>query len=324
MLIDYVEIEITAGKGGNGCVSFRREKFIPKGGPDGGDGGRGGHIILQVDVNKRTLLDFRYKNHFQAQAGHSGMGSLKTGYDGYDVCIPIPPGTVVKDVNTGEPIADLTESGQTIIVAYGGRGGKGNTHFKSSIRQTPRFAIPGTAGENRHISLELKLIADIGIVGKPNAGKSTLLSRLTAAKPKIADYPFTTLEPNLGIVKLDDVKSIVLADIPGLIEGAHEGKGLGYKFLKHIERTRSLIFLLDGYEENLEESLTMLKNELQSYHPVLLEKKSMVVINKCDLLDSEAQKSIQKYLKIEPLIFISAVTGHGLDKLKKAFYSLSE
>ncbi|MBP7460615.1 MAG: GTPase ObgE [Candidatus Delongbacteria bacterium] len=324
MLIDYVEIEVTAGKGGDGCVSFRREKFIPKGGPDGGDGGRGGHVILQVDTNKRTLLDFRYKTHFKAQNGRGGMGALKTGYDGEDVVIPVPAGTVIKDIDTGELLGDLTESGQRFIVAQGGRGGKGNNYFKNSIRQTPRFAIPGTPGENRHISLELKLIADIGIIGKPNAGKSTLLSRLTAARPKIADYPFTTLEPNLGIMKLDEISSMVLADIPGLIEGAHQGRGLGDQFLKHIERTGSLIFLLDGYEENLKSSLTMLKKELRSYHPALLKKKSMVVINKCDLISPDQQKTIRRSMRIKDLIFISAVTGEGLDQLKKAFYTLRD
>ncbi len=321
MLIDYISITVQSGKGGNGCVSFHREKYVPKGGPDGGDGGRGGHIILKVDPNKNTLLDFRYRSLFKAQNGQGGMGNRKTGKDGADTIIPIPQGTVVKNKETQEILVDLIDENQEIIIAKGGRGGKGNWHFKSATRQAPDFAENGRPNELLELELELKIIADIGLVGKPNAGKSTLLSRLTAARPKIADYPFTTLEPNLGLVKLDDVHSMVIADIPGIIEGAHEGKGLGFQFLKHIERTRVLLFIIDVTDPEPHQTLKLLLHELKSYHPALIQKPQLIIINKCDLIDESLRQKIEKtFQKFNP-IYISAVTGDGIPLLYQKFFT---
>ncbi|MEE9443138.1 MAG: GTPase ObgE [candidate division Zixibacteria bacterium] len=313
MFIDYVDIEIESGKGGDGCISFRREKFMPKGGPDGGNGGRGGNIIFQADENLRTLMDFRYKRHYKAQKGQPGMGSLKTGRNGNDIILQIPVGTIIKNLESGDIIEDLDEDGMQSIVVPGGKGGKGNNHFKSSTNQTPRQATPGQPGKKMKIALELKLLADIGLVGYPNAGKSTLLSRVTAAKPKIADYPFTTLVPNLGIVRMHDYKTMVMADIPGIIEGASEGKGLGHQFLRHIQRTAVLLFIIDGYESDIEITFKNLYTELDKYDPELTRRLIVKAINKIDIIDSEKLDEMKK--NFPDYNFISAVTGDGIDRL---------
>jgi len=322
MLIDQVIIEAESGKGGDGCVSFRREKYVPKGGPNGGDGGKGGDIIFYVDTNKHTLLDFRYNRSFAAENGKPGQGSLKTGADGKNVEIPVPPGTVIKNKLDGEILADLTEEKSRIVLLRGGNGGKGNNHFKTSTRQAPRIFTPGKDGMKMVLELELKIIADIGLVGLPNAGKSTLLSKLSAARPKIADYPFTTLEPNLGIVKLNEYDSFTMADIPGIIEGAHEGKGLGLKFLKHIERTKSLLFIIDGNDVSPLETYKTLQEELKQYHPALLEKKYQVIVNKLDTLSDERVKEIEKEFQEENILFISAIANLNIEELNKKFYQL--
>lgn len=294
MFIDYAEISVKAGDGGSGQVAFRREKYVPKGGPSGGDGGNGGNVIIEAHHNLQTLLDFRYKRNYRAENGEKGGSALKDGKWGKDVIIKVPPGTIIKDAETEEIIADLDESGKKITLARGGKGGRGNSKFATSTNQTPRFAEPGTSGESRSVILELKLIADVGLVGFPNAGKSTLISVISAAKPKIADYPFTTLEPNLGIVKYKDFQTFVVADIPGIIEGAHEGKGLGIQFLKHIERTRILLFLIDILSEDYQKSYNTLLTELESYSSVLSEKKKIVAISKADLVSDEEMEKIRK------------------------------
>ncbi len=313
MFIDYVEIDVQAGRGGDGRISFRREKFIAKGGPDGGDGGRGGNIIAKADANITTLLDFRYRRKYKAENGQPGGGGLKTGRGGNIVSLKVPVGTIIKDIETDRVIADLDENGMEAILASGGRGGKGNDHFKSSTNQTPRQATPGRAGERLKLTLELKLLADVGLVGYPNAGKSTLLSRVSAARPKIADYPFTTLVPNLGIVRLRDFQSFVMADIPGIIEGASEGKGLGYQFLRHIQRTAVLLFIVDGFEEKVKETFDKLYGELKKFDPDLVDRKIVRVINKTDIIDGD----IVEKMKIDypDYLLISAVTGDGVDSL---------
>ena len=318
MFIDQVHVQVLAGKGGDGCVSFRREKFIPKGGPDGGNGGNGGNIILRVDSNLRTLLDFRYKRIFKAPNGKHGQGSNRTGGKGDDLIIKVPPGTIVYDEKQNEIVADLVENGQEFVVAYGGRGGRGNATFASSTNQTPRQFTPGKPGEDFFLRLELKLIADVGLVGFPNAGKSTLLARVSKAKPKIADYPFTTLEPNLGIVQVRELHSFVMADIPGLLEGAHSGKGLGLQFLRHIERTRILLFLIECTSETIEDDFDILRNELQSYNEELLNKPILIALTKKDLLDPTKKNDfkIDQY----PVFSFSAVTGEGIDLLLKDIY----
>lgn len=313
---------VTAGNGGDGIVSFRREKYVPKGGPNGGDGGKGGDVIFKTDDNLATLLDFRYKRHFKAESGKRGQGSDKTGKSGEDLVIRVPRGTLVKDFDSDEIVADLVDQGQQVIIAKGGKGGRGNARFATPTNRTPRNAEPGREGEERTIFLELKLIADVGLVGLPNAGKSTLLSRLSAARPKIADYPFTTLAPNLGIVKYDEYSSFVMADIPGLIEGAHEGKGLGLDFLRHIERTRILVFLIESISENISDTFQLLKNELQLHNPELLKRPSVLVISKIDLLD-ETQLSGIEDIDV-PVLQISAASGQGLDELKHALWQLIE
>ncbi|MCX7835808.1 MAG: GTPase ObgE [bacterium] len=309
MFIDYATLTIKAGRGGDGCVSFRREKFVPKGGPDGGDGGKGGDVIFVVDPNRTTLLDFRYVHHFEAENGMHGSGNKMTGRNGKDCIIPVPQGTLVKDKETGEILADLTSIGQKWIAAKGGKGGKGNSNFATSVNRAPRKATPGKEGEEKSLILELKLIADVGLVGKPNAGKSTLLATVTAARPKIADYPFTTLEPNLGIVPLPEFRSFVMADIPGLIEGASQGKGLGYRFLRHIERTRLLLILIPMDSENPKEELMMLLNELNHYSEELVKKPRLVVRSKSDLI---SQSSIELE---EAILSFSAVTHHNIKEL---------
>ena len=315
--VDYIKIYVKSGHGGKGSAHLRREKYVPKGGPDGGDGGRGGHVIVRGNKNYWTLYHLKFKQHFRAEKGGDGSKNRSTGKDGQDIYIDVPLGTVIKDTDTGEKIGEVTEDGQEIIVVKGGKGGKGNWHFKSATNQTPRYAQPGLPEEERNITLELKLLADVGLVGFPNAGKSTLLSKLTAAKPKIADYPFTTLKPNLGIVSYRDGRSFVMADIPGIIEGAAEGKGLGHYFLRHIERNSVLLFLVPADADDIKNEYETLLNELRKYNPELLDKKRILSISKSDLLDNELMKEIEQDLpKNIPHIFISSFTELNLDKLK--------
>lgn len=325
MFIDHAKIFVQAGNGGNGIVSFRREKYVPKGGPNGGDGGKGGDVIIQTDSNLHTLLDFRYRTRFKAESGKHGQGANKTGRSGQDLMIRVPKGTIIKAEQTDEILADLIDDDQQAIIARGGKGGRGNARFATPTNQTPRNAEPGEDGESRTILLELKLIADVGLVGLPNAGKSTLLSRLTAARPKIADYPFTTLAPNLGIVRYKEHLSFVMADIPGLIEGAHQGKGLGLDFLRHIERTKVLAFLIDSSSNNIYQDYEILRSELKSYNPELLKRPSLVVITKKDLSVTENVEDLKKIKHSgTPILRISALTGQGLDELKNRLWELIE
>ena len=313
MFIDYTKVELYAGKGGSGCISFHREKFVPKGGPDGGNGGNGGNIIAVTNPNLHTLQDIRYSKIYRAKNGTPGSSSKKTGKNGKDIRIEVPIGTVIRNIDRSEIVADLVESDQEFIICKGGIGGKGNVNFKSSTQQTPRYAQPGVVGESGHFEFELKILADVGLVGFPNAGKSTLLSVVSKAKPKIADYPFTTLEPHLGIVKSGEYQSFLMADIPGLIEGASKGKGLGHKFLRHIERNRLLLCLIDGAEQNPSAVFESLKKELKSYNASLLMKPLILVRTKGDIImdvDHEKWKNIPEYL-----MEISAVTGKGIQKL---------
>ncbi|HCQ29170.1 MAG TPA: GTPase ObgE [Flavobacteriales bacterium] len=315
--IDYVKIHCRSGNGGAGSVHFRREKYIPKGGPDGGDGGRGGHIILRGNEQLWTLLHLKYRKHIKAKHGMPGMGAHKTGASGEDVVLEVPLGTVAKDAETGKVLFEITEHGEEKILMKGGRGGLGNAHFKSATNQTPRYAQPGEEGEEGWRILELKVLADVGLVGFPNAGKSTLLSAITAAKPKIADYAFTTLTPNLGIVSYRDHKSFVMADIPGIIEGAHAGKGLGLRFLRHIERNSTLLFLVPADADDIAREYEILLQELKKYNPELLDKKRVLAISKADLLDEELREEIKPALpKDIPSIFISSVTQENIEKLK--------
>jgi GTP-binding protein len=314
--VDYIKIFCRSGKGGAGSVHFRREKFIPKGGPDGGDGGRGGHIYLKGDHNIWTLIHMRYQKHVFAGNGKSGGASQSTGSDGEDVTIEVPLGTIVRDEETNEVIAEITKHEEIKILLKGGRGGQGNTHFKTATHQTPRFAQPGEEGIEKFVNFELKVLADVGLVGFPNAGKSTLLSVVSAAKPKIANYPFTTLVPNIGIVSHRDNKSFVMADIPGIIEGAAEGKGLGLRFLRHIERNSTLLFLVPADSKEIQNEYRILLKELEKYNPELLDKKRVLAITKSDLLDEELMKEMAEDLPAVPLIFISAVTGQNIPQLK--------
>ena len=314
--VDYVKIYCRSGKGGRGSAHFRREKFEPKGGPDGGDGGRGGHIILQGNDQMWTLLHLKYQRHIFAKDGGSGGAQTSTGADGKDVIIDVPLGTIAKKEDSGEVIFEITANGEQKVLAKGGRGGLGNVHFKSATHQTPRFAQPGEEGIEESFILELKILADVGLVGFPNAGKSTLLSVVSAAKPKIADYAFTTLVPNLGIVSYRDDKSFVMADIPGIIEGAHEGKGLGIRFLRHIERNSILLFLVPADSKNIREEYFILLNELKMYNPELLDKKRILAVSKSDMLDDELKNEIRKDLPEISRVFISAVTGEGITTLK--------
>jgi GTPase len=313
MFVDYAEIEIAAGDGGNGAVSFHREKYVPKGGPDGGDGGRGGDVYIRASSNLSTLMDFRYKKKYKAQHGQHGGRNNCFGSDGNSIYIDLPVGTVVTDLDSSRKIADLTTDEEVIMIAKGGRGGRGNPHFKSSTNQTPRRAEPGRPGEHRRVSLELRSIADVGLVGFPNAGKSTLLSRVSAAHPKIADYPFTTKVPNLGIVHLPSYRSFVMADIPGLIEGAHEGKGMGIQFLRHIQRTRILVYILDITSANPAKELKILIEEMKAFDPMLVKKPSLVVFNKIDLVQERPVKVAG--FKNSENFFISAVTGENVKDL---------
>ncbi|MDH3709585.1 MAG: GTPase ObgE [Cyclobacteriaceae bacterium] len=315
--IDHVKLCARSGAGGAGSAHLRREKHVPKGGPDGGDGGRGGHIILQGNQQLWTLLHLRYRKHAIAGNGQPGAGSGKSGAQGNDVILEVPLGTVAKDAESGKFKLEVTEHGQQEILTSGGRGGLGNTHFKSSTNQTPRYAQPGEPGKEKWVILELKLLADVGLVGFPNAGKSTLLATLSAAKPEIADYPFTTLVPNLGVVGYRDYKSFVMADIPGIIEGASQGKGLGLRFLRHIERNSVLLFTIPADSQNINEEYAVLVGELEKFNPELLDKKRLLAVTKCDLLDEELKEEIRKEIHVEvPTAFISAVTQEGLENLK--------
>lgn len=319
MFIDYVKIHVIAGQGGSGCISFRREKFVEKGGPDGGDGGKGGSITFVANKNLHTLRDFTYRREYKAQRGQHGMGSNCHGRQGESIILEVPVGTVVRDVEADRIIADFTVDKQSFVVAKGGRGGKGNARYVTSTHRSPREWEVGKSGEERQLELELKSIADIGLVGFPNAGKSTLLSRISKARPKIADYAFTTLEPNLGIVSYKEFQSFVVADIPGLIEGAHAGKGLGHQFLRHIERTRALAYILDITDEDPLSQLDTLKNELKKHSQLLAEKPMLIVLNKTDIAGDELEL---KSPENEKVIKISAVTGHNIDLLLDSFYEL--
>ena len=314
--VDYVKIYCRSGKGGRGSAHMRRTKYIPNGGPDGGDGGRGGHVILRGNRNYWTLLHLRYQRHVFAGNGGNGGPNRCFGKDGDDVYVEVPCGTVVYDAENGDYICDVTEHGQEVVLLKGGRGGLGNWHFKTPTRQAPRFAQPGEPMLERTVIMELKLLADVGLVGFPNAGKSTLLSKVSAAKPKIADYPFTTLEPNLGIVPYHDGKSFVMADIPGIIEGASEGRGLGLRFLRHIERNSILLFMVPADADDITAEYGILMNEITNFNPDLLDKHRVLAITKSDMLDTELMDEIEKSLPDVPHIFISSFTGLGLQQLK--------
>jgi GTPase len=320
--VDYVKIFCRSGKGGPGSRHFRREKFIPKGGPDGGDGGRGGHIILKGNAQMWTLLHLRYTKHLHAGHGESGSKQRSTGASGEDVVIEVPIGTLAIHSETGDQMAEITEDGQEVVLISGGRGGLGNVHFKSSTNQAPRYAQPGEDSTEAWIIIELKLLADVGLVGFPNAGKSTLLSTISAAKPEIADYPFTTLTPNLGIVSYYDYKSFVMADIPGIIEGASEGKGLGLRFLRHIERNSVLLFMIPADADDIKGQYNILLNELTAFNPELLDKDRALAITKSDLLDEELKADIQGQLPDLPHVFISSITGDGIKELKDMLWQL--
>jgi GTP-binding protein len=319
MFIDRVTVRVAAGNGGSGISSFRREKFAPLGGPDGGDGGKGGDVIIVGDNNLATLLDFTYRDSWEAESGKHGSGSNKTGASGADIILPVPPGTIVRDKETNEIVGEVLESGDQFVVAKGGRGGKGNAWFATSVHRSPREWQPGEDGETRTLELELKLIADVGLVGQPNAGKSTLLSVISAARPKIADYPFTTLAPNLGVVQMSDHRTFVVADIPGIIEGAHEGKGLGLQFLRHIERTRILAFLVPIDSDDWQAEYDQLRSEIEQYSEALARKPHCVVFTKMDLLGEDEPAPIEA-----PEAFgvyaISAAGRTGLDELKLAWW----
>lgn len=324
--VDYVKISVASGNGGKGSAHLHREKYVSKGGPDGGDGGRGGHIILRGNESLWTLLSFKFKRHFKAGHGGHGSKNRSTGGDGVDIYLDVPLGTVVKNLETGEVLFEITEHGQEKIVVEGGKGGRGNWHFKTSTNQTPRYAQPGIPGTEQELTLELKVLADVGLVGFPNAGKSTLLSVLTSAKPKIADYPFTTLKPNLGIVQYRDFKSFVMADIPGIIEGAAEGKGLGHYFLRHIERNSILLFLIPADSVDVSQEYEILLNELRKYNPEMLDKNRLVAISKADMLDEELMDEMREEIKKDlgdiPYLFISSVSQYGLQDLKDRLWSL--
>lgn len=320
--VDYVKIFCRSGSGGTGSTHLRREKFVPKGGPDGGDGGRGGHVIVKGNTQMWTLLHLRYKKHIFAGNGEPGSAQESFGADGKDVIIEVPLGTVAKDAESGEFLFEITHDGETHVLAKGGRGGLGNTHFKSATNQTPRYAQPGEPGEEGWKILELKVLADVGLVGFPSSGKSTLLSVVSAAKPKIADYPFTTLVPNLGIVSYHDQRSFVMADIPGIIEGAHLGKGLGLRFLRHIERNAMLLFLVPADSKDHRKEYFILLDELGKYNPELLDKERFLVISKSDFLDDDLKKEISRELHDIPHEFISSVTGLGITVLKDKIWQI--
>lgn len=315
--VDYVRLFCASGNGGKGSMHLHREKFVAKGGPDGGNGGRGGHVILRGNSQYWTLIHLKYRKHIKADHGEAGSGALCTGAEGKDIYLDVPLGTVAKVAETGEILFEITEHGEERIIVKGGRGGMGNAFFKSATNQTPRYAQPGEPGEENWFVLELKLLADVGLVGFPNAGKSTLLSAVSSARPKIADYAFTTLEPSLGIVECRDMKSFVMADIPGIIEGAHTGRGLGLRFLRHIERNSMLLFLIPADSKDIKTEYKILLNELKQYNPELLVKDRILAISKSDLLDEELEKEIKKTLPRKiPHVFISSVTGKGITQMK--------
>ena len=329
--VDEAIIDVHAGKGGDGCLSFRREKYVEFGGPDGGDGGAGGHVYVQADNNLNTLVDYRYERHFKARNGEPGKGRQMTGKSADDVVLIVPVGTTVVEVETGEVLADLTADGQKVMVARGGRGGLGNVHFKSSVNQAPRRTTKGTPGESRHLRLELKVLADVGLLGMPNAGKSTLIRAISAAKPKVADYPFTTLVPNLGVVKVDRYRSFVVADIPGLIEGAAEGAGLGIRFLKHLARTRLLLHVVDiaPLEGDPVDQIEAIADELDRFSPALAEQERWLVFNKIDLLpDREAEERVDEIVTelgwSGPVFRVSAAAGVGCEELVYALMNAIE
>ncbi len=314
--VDHIKIYCRSGKGGAGSNHLHRAKYVPKGGADGGDGGRGGHVILKGNSHLWTLLHLRYTRHVKAENGKPGAGQQKSGSFGKDKVIEVPLGTIAKDAETDEVLAEITEHGQTEVIIEGGKGGLGNTHFKSSTNQTPRYAQPGLPGIEKSVILELKILADVGLVGFPNAGKSTLLSVVTAAKPKIADYPFTTLVPNLGIVPYRGHKSFAMADIPGIIEGAHKGKGIGHRFLRHIERNSILLFIIPVDAESIIDEYNILENELKQFNPELLDKERVLAVSKCDLLPEQELKKIKTKIPGIPCVFISSHTNMGLVELK--------
>jgi GTP-binding protein len=325
MFVDYVTISIASGKGGDGAVAFRREKYVPKGGPAGGDGGDGGNVYFIAETNLHTLLDFRYHRKYKAGDGEKGGTSLKDGKNGRDVIIKVPVGTVIRNRETGEILADLDKAGKKFLALKGGKGGKGNSKFATPTNQTPRYAEPGKPGKSLDLILELKLIADVGLVGFPNAGKSTFISTVSAARPKIADYPFTTLKPNLGIVSYKDFQSFTIADIPGIIEGAHEGKGLGLNFLRHIERTKVLFLMLDSSGENLKEDYKILRKELNAYSKKLSEKKFLVGLSKIDLLDAERRKELNDIQFDDyggEVLMFSSITKEGIEKVLDSLWKL--
>ena len=320
--IDYVKIFCASGNGGAGSMHLRREKYIPKGGPDGGDGGRGGHVILRANPQFWTLIHLKYRKHIKAEHGGAGSGQLCKGKNGEDIYLDVPLGTVAKDAETGETLFELVEPGEERILVKGGRGGLGNNNFKSATNQTPRYSQPGEPGQEGWFILELKILADVGLVGFPNAGKSTLLSKVSAAKPKIADYAFTTLEPNLGIVSYYDDQSFVMADIPGIIEGAHEGKGIGLRFLRHIERNSILLFMVPADEDDIARGYEVLLNELRMYNPELLVKERVLAISKSDMLDGKMKSEMEAGLPADiPHVFISSLTGEGLKELKDMLWT---
>lgn len=324
--VDYVKVHVASGNGGKGSAHLRREKYVAKGGPDGGDGGRGGHVIIKGNKNLWTLVHFKFKKHFKAGHGEHGSKSRSTGADGEDVYLEVPLGTVVRNTETNEILFEITEDGEEKIVLEGGMGGRGNWHFKSATNQTPRYAQPGIGGQEDHLTLELKVLADVGLVGFPNAGKSTLLSVMTSAKPKIANYEFTTLKPNLGIVEYRDFQSFVMADIPGIIEGAAEGKGLGHYFLRHIERNATLLFLIPADSKDISQEYNILLDELRRYNPELLDKQRLVAISKCDMLDDELIEEMNEDMKDDfkdvPYMFMSSVSGLGVQQLKDGLWKL--
>ena len=323
--VDYVKIHVFSGKGGKGSAHLHREKYITKGGPDGGDGGRGGHVIVKGNENLWTLFHLKFKRHVKAEHGGNGSKQRSFGAQGTDEYIDVPLGTVIRDTETNEIIKEITEDGQEFIIAEGGKGGLGNWHFKSSTNQTPRYAQPGIDGQQVDITLELKVLADVGLVGFPNAGKSTLLSVITAAKPKIANYEFTTLKPNLGIVQYRDFQTFVVADIPGIIEGAAEGRGLGHRFLRHIERNSTLLFLIPSDAKDIKEQYDILVDELRRYNPELMDKDRLIAISKSDLLDEELKAEMKSQLDKEldfPYLFISSVAQKGLQELKDKLWQM--
>jgi GTPase len=321
MFVDYTEIQVMAGTGGSGAEAFRREMGVAFGGPSGGDGGRGGSVLLRADAQLWTLLDFRYQQHYRAERGQHGQGKNRTGKDGADLVLRVPVGTVVRDAETGEELGEMTEDGQELVVAQGGRGGRGNARFATPTRQAPRHWEPGAEGEERRIALELKLIADVGLVGQPNAGKSTLLAAVSAATPKVADYPFTTLSPNLGVVPLSNSRTFVMADIPGIIEGAHEGKGLGHRFLRHIERTRTLAYLIPLDAPDVQQEYELLRTELRQYSDELAEKAHCVILTKADVLPADEAAPHIDAPDAWGQFVISAVAQRGLTEMLEAVWA---